>query len=115
MTLTIETRILLLETSRMAPTVVDRVAAWVVVDLASTLRPILTCPTSLGHPPTLSLCITLTPRTNHCLDRPGNVVSGNAAASSEDGSGDEGVTVHVDSPLVANGSSRSSPVKQVKE
>ncbi|KAJ2972521.1 hypothetical protein NUW58_g9169 [Xylaria curta] len=46
---------------------------------------------------------------------PGNVVPGNAAAISEDGSGDEGVTVHVDSPLVANGSSRSSPVKQVKE
>ncbi|TRX96830.1 hypothetical protein FHL15_002136 [Xylaria flabelliformis] len=46
---------------------------------------------------------------------PGNVVSGNAAATSEDGSGDEGVTVHVDSPLVANGSSRSSPVKQEKE
>ncbi|KAI0813942.1 hypothetical protein GGR55DRAFT_676078 [Xylaria sp. FL0064] len=46
---------------------------------------------------------------------PGNAVSGNAAAASEDGSGDEGVTVHVDSPLVANGSSRSSPVKPVKE
>ncbi|KAJ8124403.1 hypothetical protein O1611_g9238 [Lasiodiplodia mahajangana] len=46
---------------------------------------------------------------------PGNVVSDNAAAASEDGSGDEGVTVHVDSPLVANGSSRSSPVKQEKE
>ncbi|KAI0546078.1 hypothetical protein F4679DRAFT_438118 [Xylaria curta] len=46
---------------------------------------------------------------------PGNVVSGNAAAISEDGSGDEGVTVHVDSPLVANGSSRSSPVKHEKE
>ncbi|KAF2968423.1 hypothetical protein GQX73_g5158 [Xylaria multiplex] len=43
---------------------------------------------------------------------PGNAVSGNAAATSEDGSGDEGVTVHVDSPLVANGSSRSSPVKE---
>ena len=49
------------------------------------------------------------------LNRPGNVVSGNAAATSEDGSGDEGVTVHVDSPLVANGSSRSSPVKHEKE
>ncbi|KAI1201322.1 hypothetical protein F5X97DRAFT_338882 [Nemania serpens] len=46
---------------------------------------------------------------------PGNVVPGNAEANSEDGSGDEGVTVHVDSPLVANGSSRSSPVKQEKE
>ncbi|KAI0418512.1 hypothetical protein F5X98DRAFT_373660 [Xylaria grammica] len=46
---------------------------------------------------------------------PGNAVPGNAAATSEDGSGDEGVTVHVDSPLVANGSSRSSPVKQEKE
>ncbi|KAJ3568109.1 hypothetical protein NPX13_g6534 [Xylaria arbuscula] len=43
---------------------------------------------------------------------PGNAVSGNAAATSEDGSGDEGVTVHVDSPCVANGSARSSPVKQ---
>ncbi|KAI0395898.1 hypothetical protein F5Y17DRAFT_473920 [Xylariaceae sp. FL0594] len=46
---------------------------------------------------------------------PTNATSGHVAASSDDGSGDEGVTVHVDSPLVANGSSRSSPVKQVKE
>ena len=45
------------------------------------------------------------------LNRPGNAVSGNAAAASDDGSCDEGVTVHVDSPLVANGSSLSSPVK----
>ncbi|KAI1825278.1 hypothetical protein F4861DRAFT_547788 [Xylaria intraflava] len=48
-------------------------------------------------------------------NEPGNVVSGNAVAPSEDGSGDEGVTVHVDSPLVANGSSRTSPVKEEKE
>ncbi|KAI1327524.1 hypothetical protein F5Y16DRAFT_399305 [Xylariaceae sp. FL0255] len=46
---------------------------------------------------------------------PGNVVSGNAAAPSEDGTDDEGLTVHVESPLVAHGSSRSSPVKQEKE
>ncbi|KAI1815157.1 hypothetical protein GGS20DRAFT_584735 [Poronia punctata] len=45
---------------------------------------------------------------------PGTTTSGNAAAS-EDGSGDEGVTVHVDSPLVADGSSQSSPVKKEKE
>jgi hypothetical protein len=46
--------------------------------------------------------------------RPSSAASGNTA-SSEDGSGDEGVTIHVDSPLVANGSSQSSPVKQEKD
>ncbi|RYO94633.1 hypothetical protein DL766_009783 [Monosporascus sp. MC13-8B] len=45
---------------------------------------------------------------------PSSAAAGNTA-SSEDGSGDEGVTIHVDSPLVANGSSRSSPVKQEKD
>ncbi|KAI0018375.1 hypothetical protein F4780DRAFT_751307 [Xylariomycetidae sp. FL0641] len=45
---------------------------------------------------------------------PTNVASGNMA-SSEDGTGDDGVTIHVDSPLVANGSTRSSPVKQEKD
>ncbi|KAI0014433.1 hypothetical protein F4779DRAFT_559781 [Xylariaceae sp. FL0662B] len=46
--------------------------------------------------------------------QPSSVATGNVA-SSEDGSGDEGVTIHVDSPLVANGSTRSSPVKQEKD
>ncbi|KAH9887179.1 hypothetical protein F4778DRAFT_797630 [Xylariomycetidae sp. FL2044] len=36
-------------------------------------------------------------------------------ASSEDGSGDEGVTIHVESPMVAHGSSRSSPIKKEKD
>ncbi|CAJ2513688.1 Uu.00g018070.m01.CDS01 [Anthostomella pinea] len=43
-----------------------------------------------------------------------NIASGNAA-SSEDGSADEGVTIHVESPLVANGSTQSSPIKQEKD
>ncbi|KAI1265586.1 hypothetical protein F5Y18DRAFT_426677 [Xylariaceae sp. FL1019] len=46
---------------------------------------------------------------------PGIVNPGNGTATSEDGSSDEGVTVHVNSPLVANGSCRSSPVKQEKK
>ncbi|KAI1337401.1 hypothetical protein F5Y15DRAFT_390150 [Xylariaceae sp. FL0016] len=50
--------------------------------------------------------------------QPSNVASGNVAASSEDGSGgsgDEGVTIHVESPLVANGSTQSSPIKAEKD
>lgn len=70
---------------------------------------------TLSRPKPRSSRKTATSRTNHLSDRPGNVVSGTAAAASEDGSEDEGVTVHVDSPLVANGSSRSSPVKQESE
>ncbi|KAI1503859.1 hypothetical protein F5X99DRAFT_424847 [Biscogniauxia marginata] len=46
--------------------------------------------------------------------QPSSIATGNAA-SSEDSSGDEGVTIHVDSPLVANGSTQSSPVKQEKD
>ncbi|KAL7627477.1 hypothetical protein AAE478_001670 [Parahypoxylon ruwenzoriense] len=40
---------------------------------------------------------------------------GNCPASLEDGSSSECVEIRVDSPLVANGSSQSSPVKQDKE
>jgi hypothetical protein len=46
--------------------------------------------------------------------RPSGLTPGNATTS-EDGSGDEGATIHVDSPLIANGSSQSSPVKKEKD
>lgn len=44
--------------------------------------------------------------TNHLLCRAGNLTTG--APSSDDGSADEGVTI-VESGMVANGSTQSSP------
>ncbi|KAI1877427.1 hypothetical protein JX265_003435 [Neoarthrinium moseri] len=43
-----------------------------------------------------------------------STTAGNTPAS-DDGSVDEDATVHVDSPLVANGSTRSSPIKKEKD
>jgi hypothetical protein len=37
------------------------------------------------------------------------------SASSENGSANEAITVHIDSPLVANGSTRASPTKEEKD
>ncbi|KAK8867808.1 RNA binding protein MSSP-2 [Apiospora arundinis] len=46
---------------------------------------------------------------------PPSSIASSKAPASEDGSGDEGATIHVESPMVANGSTRSSPVKQSKK
>ncbi|KAH8205535.1 hypothetical protein TruAng_000241 [Truncatella angustata] len=43
-----------------------------------------------------------------------NITAGDSPAS-ENGSGDEGITIHVESPVVANGSTRSSPIKKEKD
>ncbi|KAK8042764.1 RNA recognition motif (RRM) domain [Apiospora phragmitis] len=46
---------------------------------------------------------------------PPSSIASSKAPASEDGSGDEGATIHVESPMVANGSTRSSPVKHLEQ